>query len=68
MLSTWLKMNIVLVFFFLKNKVRSHLNTYLQMVVAMYANKIFTFNTFSYEVVYDMRLDVQVKNYRGQYV
>jgi hypothetical protein len=31
-----------------------HLNIHLQMVVAMYAHKIFKFDTFSYEVAYDM--------------
>jgi hypothetical protein len=53
--------------FFLKNKVRNHLNIHLQMVVAMYAHKLFTFDTFSYDVAYDMWSDVQAWNYRGQY-
>ncbi len=44
-----------------------HLNIHLQMVVAMYAHKNFTFDTFSYEVVYDMWSNVQAGNYRGQY-
>jgi hypothetical protein len=52
---------------FLKNKMRNHLNIHLQMVVAMYAHKLFTFDTFSYEIVYDMWLDVQTGNYKGQY-
>ncbi len=52
---------------FLKNKMRNQLNIHLQMVVAMYAHKFFTFDTFSYDVAYDMWLDVQVGNYKGQY-
>jgi hypothetical protein len=52
---------------FLKNKVRNCLNAHLQMIVAMYAHKFFTLDTFSYQVAYDLWLDVQAKNCRGRY-
>jgi hypothetical protein len=35
------------------------------MVVPLYAHKFFTLDTFSYEVAYDLWLDVQAKIIEG---
>jgi hypothetical protein len=38
------------------------------MVVAMYAVKFFTLDTFLYEVAYDLWLDMHAEICRGKYV
>jgi len=49
---------------FLKNKLCNQLNLHLQLVV-MYALKLFTFDIFPYQIVYNMWLDVNIHMIRA---
>ncbi len=53
---------------FLKNKVQNRLNNHRQLVVFMYAHKVFTLHNFPYEDTYEMWSNVQSANDQDRYV